>query len=41
MKSFLKNMVIISEIILHLHLYLCTNVIKIGFLHDKIKCKYQ
>ena len=41
MKTFLNNILNISEIILHLHLYLWTNVIKNGFLHDKFKCKYQ
>ena len=41
MKSFLDNTVNIVENILHLQLYLSTNVIKNGFLHDKIKCKYQ
>ena len=41
MQFFLNKIFNIPEIILHLHLYLCTNVIKNGFLHDKIKCKYQ
>ena len=41
MKSFLNKTFIFMEIVLHLHLYLWTNVIKNGFLHDKFKCKYQ